>query len=374
MKMRMRNMLIVSGLCVCMCGCGNKVTETKNESTQAAEDVAQTTEKSKQMKTEDYFPETYSEQTEKVKFECHLEVPEDFEISDFHMPIIKGITYTDLEKIYAKYVGENIVTEEYHNDPTSENEKGDDIYILEDGTNVAFTGGFLYYNPKSTVYRQVVRDNERTAPKDEFGFASGDECVEQVREELKAIGCPVDEYQFGWFSTSGEDYAILEQRALEDGMLDSQKVKTEGWTEKDNAYEIYGWQSYEGLQVLPQWMTTAMSRAFEDYQKAPVSALYTEQGILALALSRPPYIFEASDELLEFLPFSEIADVLIQKYDNLLDEAIYTVTRAKIVLRTYYDEQQQLAAEPVWYFEVTDGNTAEVMLVHAVTGEEIFLN
>lgn len=121
-------------------------------------------------------------------------------------------------------------------------------------------------------------------------------------------------------------------------------------------------------------MTTAMSRAFEDYQKAPVSALYTEQGILALALSRPPYIFEASDELLEFLPFSEIADVLIQKYDNLLDEAIYTVTRAKIVLRTYYDEQQQLAAEPVWYFEVTDGNTAEVMLVHAVTGEEIFLN
>ena len=67
MKMRMRNMLIVSGLCVCMCGCGNKVTETKNESTQAAEDVAQTTEKSKQMKTEDYFPETYSEQTEKVK-------------------------------------------------------------------------------------------------------------------------------------------------------------------------------------------------------------------------------------------------------------------------------------------------------------------
>ena len=93
--------------------------------------------------------------------------------------------------------------------------------------------------------------SERSAPKDNFKFASGDDCTEQVKEELRSLGCPVDEYQFDWFSTSGEDYAILEKRALDDGMIDSQRAKQDGWTEANNSYEIYGWQLYEGLQVLP---------------------------------------------------------------------------------------------------------------------------
>lgn len=49
-------------------------------------------------------------------------------------------------------------------------------------------------------------------------------------------------------------------------------------------------------------------------------------------------------------------------------------TYAKLVLRTYFGEGQKLAAEPVWYFEVTDGTSMEVALLNAVTGTEIFLN
>ena len=374
MKKGLKQVMIALGICMCLGGCGKETEETKAPKEPNTKETVEMTEDTVQSADMDFFPKSYSKQTEKVKFECLLDVPEKFEASNFHAPKIKGLFNIDSQIAYAKYVEGNTITEEYHDEPTRENEKGSDTYILEDGTVVSLSGGFLYYAPESAIYRQVVRVSERSAPKDDFGFAAGDDCTERVKEELKAIGCPVDEYQFGWFSTSGEDYAILEQRAMDDGTLDSQNAKPDGWTEADNAYEIYGWQIYEGLQVFPQWMTTAMSRAVESYQKAPVSALYTEQGILSLALTEAPCIFESSDQILEFLPFTEIADVLIQKYTDLLDDAFYTVTYAKLALRTYFDEKQQLAAEPIWYFEVTDGNSSKVVLVNAVTGKEIFLN
>ena len=269
MRKGLRQAMIVLGICMCLGGC-EKETEAKTEP--EGETV--------QSEDGDFFPESYSEETEKVKFECVVNVPEKFEVTNFHAPIIKGVSNIDAETAYKKYVEGKVVTEEYHDEPTIENEKGNDTYILEDGTVIGLSGVFLYNTPESSIYRQVVRMSERSAPKDNFKFASGDDCTEQVKEELRSLGCPVDEYQFDWFSTSGEDYAILEKRALDDGMIDSQRAKQDGWTEANNSYEIYGWQLYEGLQVLPPWITSAMSRAFESYQKAPISAVYTKQGML----------------------------------------------------------------------------------------------
>ena len=67
-------------------------------------------------------------------------------------------------------------------------------------------------------------------------------------------------------------------------------------------------------------------------------------------MAQDAYILEKTEEKAVFKAFSEIADALVMKYENLLDEKTYSVTRAKLVLRTYYDDQQELAAEPVWYF------------------------
>lgn len=365
MKISIKQVMIAVCLCMCLSGCGKKTENSKAAPESNTEVVSE---------NKNLFPESYSEQTEKIKFECQLEIPENFDASNFHVPVIKGVTYIEPETVYSKYVEGQVVIEEYHDEPTSENQKVNDTYILEDGTLIGIDGGFIYYTPKASIYGNVVRASERSAPKDDFLFATGDSCVEQVKEELKVIGCPVDEFEFGWFSTSGEDYAILEQRAVDDGMLDSQNVNPDGWTEADNAYEIYGWQTYEGLPVFPPMMTSAMTRAIESYKKAPVSALYTEQGMLSLALTEPPYVFEPSGKASEFMAFPQIADVLIQKYNDLLDDDTYTVTRAKLALRTYFDEKQELAAEPIWYFEVAYGDAMEVVLVNAVTATEIFLN
>lgn len=365
MRKGLQQAMILLGVCICLGGCGKENTRTESPKTSAVE--------SEKTEDENFFPESYSEKTDKVIFECTVNVPEKFDVSNFHTPLIKGVSSIDSETAYAKYVEGKVISEEYHEEPTLENEKGSDTYILEDGSVISLSGEFLYVTPESSTYSYVMKESERNAPKENFKFSSGDDCVKQVKEKLKEIGVPIDEYLFDWFSISGEEHAALEQQALKDGMLDSQNAKQDGWTEANDSYEIYAWQNYEGLQVLPMVMTTGMKRAFENYQKAPVSALYTEQGMLSLSLTTRPCIFEASDETMEFLTFSEIADILIQKYEDLLNEATYTVTYAKLFLRTYYNENDQLAAEPVWYFEVTDGSSTEVALINAVTGDEIFL-
>lgn len=321
----------------------------------------------------DSFPESYSEQTEKVKFDCQLEVPEDFSAAEFRIPEVKGYATIDPEAIYEKYVEGQTVVEQYLDQPSESNERGDDAYILEDGTLIGITEGFLYNGPESSVYRNVTRSSEEGASRDTFAFASAEDCIQEVKEKLEEIGCPTEEYQFEWFSVSGEEYQAMEQQALEKEELDSRNVNPNGWSEANNAYEIYAWQIYEGLQVFPQLMTTNMRYAFENYTKVSLSAVYTEQGLQCLVLTKPPFLLEPAGEAPGFLAFSEIADVLFRKYEDMLDEEVYTVTRAKLALRTYLDEKQQLGAEPVWYFEVSDGSSEEVVLVNAVTGEEIFL-
>lgn len=60
---------------------------------------------------------------------------------------------------------------------------------------------FMQY--ESSIYRQVVRMSERkSAPKDNLNLHQETIAQEQVKEELRSLGCPVDEYQFDWFSTS----------------------------------------------------------------------------------------------------------------------------------------------------------------------------
>lgn len=96
-------------------------------------------------------------------------------------------------------------------------------------------------------------------------------------EKLKEIGCPVEEYRFDWFSTSGEEYSILEQRAVDDQAIDSQYIKQDGWTEENNAYEIYAWQTYGELPVFDIVMTTAKTRALKVIKSSNFSFIYRKR-------------------------------------------------------------------------------------------------
>lgn len=86
------------------------------------------------------------------------------------------------------------------------------------------------------------------------------------------------------------------------------------------------------------------------------------------------YDFQEDGENVPLKGFDEIAATVETKYENLLDESTYTVTRAKFYERAYINEDQQYTAEPIWYLEINDNNSQKyVMLVNAETGKEIYL-
>ena len=107
---------------------------------------------------------------------------------------------------------------------------------------------------------------------------------------------------------------------------------------------------------------------------APVQAIYSARGLESLTIDYI-YNFKNEQNTVTLKPFDEIASVVEEKYDNILNDVNYEVTRAKLYERVYTGEDQKYAEEPIWYFEVMEnGSNKTVMLVNAETGKEINLH
>lgn len=352
---------IIALTVIILSGCNNRKIYDE------AETVVQETEK------EDFFPSSYTGGTEKVKFDCELEIPDDFDSFHFYLPSVKGLQCIDQNEAYKIGVGEHEIKDQIVYPKDSDSITDQYYYFLDDDTVVGIDSGFYLWNDAASCYVRTEPLNASDASKEQFDFASADEYIEQIKNKLECMSYPVDELEFSWFSVNENEYRELEEKYIANGYIEPDKKKNE-WTEEDNVYEIYAWQKYGGLQVFQQYMTVHMKSAFESYQKAPVSAYCSEKGILSLT-AVAPYAFEATGEKAVFLKFPEIAELAAKKYDNLLDETTYTVERAKLAVRVYYDEKQEYAAEPIWYFEVKDGYGNEtVLIMNAVTGKEIYLD
>ncbi len=364
-------------LCMILSGCNGKTERNEPVKSKAAEmeEIRNTEAPSKEQG--DIFPKSYNNSTEKVKFECELEVPEKFKASEFCLPKeVELYNCLNKEAAYELFIGEQPVVEEYHY-PQENGSAEEDIYILEDGTVLAFPSGadLNYHTETASVYQRVMREQEQGALKEDFSFGTGEEAVEKVKEILTETGYPVETYQFDWFSLSGKEHAELEQERLAQGSIGQESIKQDGWKEDENCYEIWAWQTYGGLPVLPQRMSAMNLRSFVNYQTAPLSAVYTEHGISGI-LAEMPYKIEAGEQQVKFLPFEEIAGKVISKYENLLDEAVYAVERAVLVLQVSYNTENRLIAVPAWYFEVDIENgdqEREILFFDAVSGEEIFI-
>ena len=346
--------IIVSSLA----GCKNSSTDKNSESPVSKEDL---------------FPDHYTRSTDKVNFDIDLEVMDDFDPNNFTNAKVKGRTYTDVDKVYELYVDGKDVSEVYETSPGDEGGINGKTYIMSDNEIVTAGTNFSMSTEKSYTYTRARRFSEKGASKDEFDFASSTDCINDVKNILESVDYDVTDVAFDWFSSSGEEYRLYEEEAIANETIESAKINQNSWSSDDNAYEIYGWQTYKGLPVYPLIMTTRMTRCLETYEKANVSAVCTKDGVLNIYAS-PLYDLKETDKNIEFLSFEEIADSLVNRYENLLDENSYEVIRAKLALRIFYDEKGKYDSEPIWYFEVIDSNSNfEIVLYNAITGEEVYM-
>lgn len=365
-------LIIIIVFAVLLSGCSK--TDEKKDNAATETKMEATTEIKKENSDTNFFPSSYTGGTEKVKFDCILEIPDRFDPFNFYLPKVNGLQCVDQDAAFKVGVGEQEIKDQIMYPKDADHIADEYIYFLSDDTTIYVDTGFSIWNDIASCYSRTAPLSEQGASQESFAFGAAEDCIDEIKRTLSAMSYPVDELQFYWFSVNKNEYQELEQEYLENGMIEADKTKGE-WTDEDNVYEIYAWQMYGGLPVLPRYMTIHMGSAFDNYQRALLSAKYSVKGLLSLNAAAP-YKFEATENKASFLKFSEIVSAVEQKYDNLLDDgSIYTVYRAKLAVRVYYDENQQYAAEPVWYFEVVDDNeNVTVLLVNALSGKEIYLN
>ena len=120
-------------------------------------------------------------------------------------------------------------------------------------------------------------------------------------------------------------------------------------------------------------MSIARIMAYDTPDNAPIQAIYSTRGIEQLSINSV-YAFENGEMQVSLKPFEDIAAVVEEKFENILNDADYEVTRAKFYERVYLNEEQKYEADPIWYFEVVENNTSKsVTLINAETGKVIFL-
>lgn len=198
------------------------------------------------------------------------------------------------------------------------------------------------------------------------------DAVQKVKETLENAGYSVENLVFQTSSLSADMLREIENQYVADELLEESKRKPE-WTNEDDVCVVYARQTVNGISVYPELPVMAQALAYDISESSPVVAVCSARGIESLRVYGL-YNFQEARENIPLKSFDEIAATVETKYENLLNEAVYMVTRAKFYERVYINEAQQYMAEPIWHLELTDNNSQKyVMLVNAETGKEIYL-
>lgn len=116
-------------------------------------------------------------------------------------------------------------------------------------------------------------------------------------------------------------------------------------------------------------MNTSRQLAYDTPDSSVIQAIYSKRGVEILSYSGYMYKFDVSDQKINFLAFDDIASVVFDKFNNLLNESTYKITRAKLYERVFLNEAQQMEVSPVWYFEILqDDDTTSITLVGCCFG------
>ncbi len=118
------------------------------------------------MLTQNAYAQTYEKESAsgKVRFQCELEVPENWNGKEIPKFILESVHFVDSEKTYANFVeGKEIL--EHYNTPASDLYPEENYYVLADGTNVGIGMEFGVSTEKSAYYAQIGVTNTENMEK-----------------------------------------------------------------------------------------------------------------------------------------------------------------------------------------------------------------
>ncbi len=272
-------------------------------------------------------PANYQRESEsgKVKFDCKVETPDSFRKDNICRFRVSGICNGDTQSILLKYVEGKEITEKI--EEKAQNGVQDMAYcIMADGTVINIDESGYYFSSKNGTYyhnaRAMDADYQEEYRKGHVSFASGEDAIRAVRQELDEIGFSEFEFQLVAYPASHEVMQKVEAEVYADEAGPSQKKGT--WTQKDDVYVVYGFQTQDTIPIFHRWMTVFRSMAYDNVDNASVQAVYSSRGIEFL-MAQPIYYLEDTGETLTLKEFEEIAGIVEAKFENILNESTYVV-------------------------------------------------
>ena len=355
---------LILGTVIISSGCEKNIASEKNSKETVQDDA--------NLKTENSFPKTYNTESEsgKVKFSCTLEIPDNLNGRTIQKTSVEGLQEYDKDKAYAIFAeGKEISKKDQYDSD------GVDViyYTFSDGSSLYLDNYMHWGSATSSLYSYLgVQQSDYIDL-----FSSGtvsldkDNCISEIKKNMNELGYDTENLSFQTMPLSVDAMKKLRDQELNNGLLE--EGKTNEPTSDDEAYFIYAYQENTGIPVFHELMSVAKQMSDDSPDNAPVQAIYSARGLEKISIN---YIYDFKNEqnTVTLKPFEEIASVVEEKYENLLNDSKYEITRAKLYERIYTDEDQKYAEEPIWYFEVVEnGNNKTVTLVNAETGKEINL-
>lgn len=374
----------MSILTMCLGGCGREPGEAMTAAEAGAEATEETISGEAEASPgedaaagETVFPENYQRESGsgKVRFDCSVEVPEDIGNKNLPRISVEGLYHCDQEKAWSMF-GEGQEIAEKHETQGEDGKAASAYYTFADGGTLSITEGVTYGAGGNRIYSYIPPlspENMSVLEGGSVSFANAEECIKQVKNAMEELGYQAGDFSFQAFPVDADRMKALEEEYISQELLEEENRKGE-WSEADDAWVLYAYQEHNGIPVFHEMMGIARQFADDSPENAAVSAICSARGFESLNISSFIYVFKDEESAVSFKPFEEIAGVVEQRYENLLDESEYEVTKAKLFERVYVDEQQKYASEPVWHFTVVqDGARETVVLVNAETGKEVFL-
>lgn len=357
------HLFVIGTLAMCS-GCG--------KSTPSEESNVTTVQEDKNLETEDSFPEAYNTESEsgKVKFNCTLELPENLNGRSIQKTSVEGLHAYDKDKAYSLFAEGKEVSQKEQYDWD-----GGDVanYTFSDGSNLYLDNCVNWTSATSSLYSYLGVQQADYIDLFSSGSVSldKDSCISEIKKDMNELGYDTENLTFQAIPLSVDAMKKLRDQELNNGLLE--EGKTNEPTSDDEAYFIYAYQENTGIPVFHELMSVAKQMSDDSPDNAPVRAIYSARGLEKLNIDYI-YDFKNEQDMVTLKPFEEIASVVEEKYENLLNDSKYEITRAKLYERVYTGEDQKYAEEPIWYFEIVENdNNKTVMLVNAETGKEINL-
>lgn len=325
------------------------------------------------------IPEKYNKTSEsgRVAFELSPEYPDVIAKGICEVPYVRGTIYADAQTVYEEFAVDKKVDEMHEMRYSEASDAPDEVfYIFTDGSHLYSGENIQFAERESDYYNLAAMDeviSQGGLQDTEISFVSREEAIKKTQLLLSEIGLPQELLELSAYAL---DYNMLNQKELElhnQGLLTSEKMK-QGWSAADDAYYIVGYQMYNGVPVYHETMSIRKEFAHYNVENATFKALLSADGWLEFWVTNNIYDLSSNGVTEELLTFEEITSVVEKKYDMLLNDSCYLVSRACFAFAVLHDESQKYNVIPVWYFEVMEnGDRQSCVWVDAITGNEIYL-